>query len=138
MDWLDRSITFASGVAVGVVGKYVGDILTDRRRKRESVSDEKATFLRLKETFPDLIREMRQDVIDNPASRRFFLKSKHATMGGSMSGYLYYHYEDHQNLDDNMLALENADFIRDIADPDSDLPRYAMSEQFVALLLESE
>ena len=125
-------ITFFVGVATGVGGQYFADKYTDKRRKSESFSNIKNIYVKLKSDLPELIREMEDDLRNdnNKYLREFVIMSK--GMRTSLGKCLAYYTDDHKDLKSQVTILENYDFVTDVTE--TNLPRYRMSEEFVALL----
>lgn len=82
---------------------------------------------------PDLIYEMKKDLNENPLAREFVLLGKGWTYNDSRK-ILCYYYEDHEDLDIKIKALEGIDLIDDITW--NNTKRYVFTENFIDLLLD--
>jgi hypothetical protein len=87
-------------------------------------------FARLEELIPDLLAEMRQDLMNHPLRREFVLLEGRSTYHGT--GVFIYHHNDHLDLDGQVRILQNLGLVK-IATNDK-VPRYAMQENLVEYL----
>lgn len=99
------------------------------RRSLDTNSDQ--IFTRLEHMMPDLLTEMRKDLIEYPLSREFIVMKRGWSYSGSDPGLVYY-FEDHPELKNKLRILLNYDLIQDITF--TNVSRYAISEEFVKYL----
>ena len=126
----------AFGIIVGAVGKYLADKWTDKRRKKESVSETDQAFRSVYSQMPKLIHEMRTDVQRDPLVREFILCRKRGIYGHDPNHQIFtYFYEEHDSLESAVRILEANEFVDDIAF--NDVKRFQMTEGFVLLLRKS-
>ena len=71
----DVRIDVRGGVAIGALGQYFADRATDKRRSKETTRAAKATFESVRKQMPELIAEMKADLItpENVLLREFFV-----------------------------------------------------------------
>lgn len=86
-------------------------------------------LVRAERLAPELMAEMRQDLLSSPLVREFILVKRGWVTGAT--GFRYF-YEEHPHLDDLMNILENLDLIRDVSR--GELKRYRVSEELVDYL----
>ena len=80
---------------------------------------------------PDLISEMRKDLTSNPLSREFVILKKSWVYGGK--GYeLVYYFDDHPDLENKLLILQNYGLIQDITY--NNTKRYIITEELASYL----
>lgn len=89
-------------------------------------------FQRLEHLMPELLAEMREDLLDRPLAREFVLLSS-KWIYNSRGPYLAYHYENYPDLEDIMVILGNYDLIQEITF--NNVKRYVLSEKLVRYLL---
>lgn len=85
---------------------------------------------------PNLINEMTVDIKNHLLYREFILFKKGLTYNSVGRMYLVYYYDDHENLDEKMILLENIGLIRDITY--NNTKRYILTEDFVEILKNRE
>jgi predicted nucleotide-binding protein len=107
--------------------KPVTDLSYSQNEK--SLANDK--FLKLEQTMPDLLDEMRKDSTEYPLTREFVLLKK--TWGfNQQSNVFKYYFEDHPDLIDKIHILENHGLIRNVTS--SNVERYRISEEFAGYL----
>lgn len=89
-------------------------------------------FRRLERDMPALLAEMRSDLRDYPLSRVLIPMKKGWCYWGE-GHELSYFYEEHPNLDSQVLILESVGAIRDVT-RGSNVKKYLMTEEFVDFL----
>ena len=80
---------------------------------------------------PDLLAEMRDDLIQNPLYREFVLL-KRGWAFNTRDQILAYYFDDHPELKNQVLVLENHGLIIDVTS--SNVDRYRLTESFVEYL----
>jgi hypothetical protein len=83
----------------------------EQRKSQTSESD--TTFLKVERLVPELLAEMRKDLIENPL-RREFVVLKRTWSYWAKGNELFYFYEDHPELDSALQVLENLELVRNI------------------------
>lgn len=92
---------------------------------RPDADDDELLFLRLEQLMPDLLEEMRRDLMERPLTREFVLLKKLWTYWGV--GYeASYYYEDHPDLENKIRILQNHGLIREITC--NNVKRYVLTE----------
>lgn len=131
--FLSHLLTLLGGVAIGASGHYFGEKYTDQRRKGEATRRANATFERMKVEMPKLIAEMRDDFAkpENSSHREFIVARRTWALQG-VEACLAYYENEHPNLKQQIMILENNGCISDVSV--TDLKRYRMSEAFVEWL----
>lgn len=85
----------------------------------------------LESVMPDMFNEMRNDLAAHPLSREFVILKK--TWGYWAKGYeLVYYLEDHPELENKLLILQNHGLIREITY--NNVSRYVISEELARYL----
>jgi hypothetical protein len=125
-----HAITFLLGTAVGAAGKYYADKYTDRRHRSEARKEEDKLFARLVREMPDLLEEMRGDVLSPVTSawREFFVIPKGAVLGSTGSAFFYVDDGENAFLSKTKTLAEYG-YVEDIT-PDN-APMFRMKEEFV-------
>jgi hypothetical protein len=90
------------------------------------------SFERLEEKMPDLVAEMRNDIMESPFTRELIALSKDWSYGGQDRPFFKYFYEDHEKLLGKLKIMVNYDALVDIRF--NDVYRYEMTEEFVEYL----
>src|SRR4051812_4790333 len=105
--------TFLMGVASGVIGKYYGDLFTDKRKKQEKDASRKKKWEDVKKKMPELIAEMKADWVkpENGLIRKFFVLHQGQDTAIMEPAFIY-HHEVHENLEHKMAILENHGFVQ--------------------------
>lgn len=94
-----------------------------------SPEDEEVLFLRLEQLMPDLLEEIRKDLIAHPLCRKFVPLSKHWNYWSGGEELLNY-YEDHPELDSKLQILQNYNLIRFVP-MNTNAKHYVFTEAFV-------
>ncbi len=82
---------------------------------------------------PGLISEMRKDLTSHPLTREFVILKKSWSYWAK--GYeLVYYFDDHPDLENKMLILQNYGLIQDITY--NNTTRYIIIEEFASYLAE--
>jgi hypothetical protein len=117
---------------------YQWKILSELTAKQElenriPISDTSSikNIAKLESTMPELINEMRQDLMNHPLSREFVILKKTWSYN-SQDFYLVYYYDDHSELDNKLRILLNYGVIQDITY--NNTLRYCFTEEFVEYL----
>lgn len=101
----------------------------ERPLSRDDSRDE--MFARLERLMPELLYEMRNDLIAYPLKREFVVFRK-GLVYNSRGSYLVYHPDEHTDLASKLRILENHGLITEITY--NNTPRYVMSEQLASYL----
>jgi len=131
---LTAIITFFLGLILGSIATYIVNKLTDKRRKKEAISEVKKEFLAAQQQMPELIAEIKNDLLQPGEGliREFFLSNKGYVLNAGSKCFVYYE-DDHSDLQSKIHILENLGFIIDITPGNA--PKYRMTEEFVQLVL---
>lgn len=130
---LSYLLTFLGGVAVGAGGKYFADKFTDRRRELEAQKRAESLFQRVQAQMPKLIAEMKDDFSKaENSSHREFIVARRAWVLNNVSPCLAYYEDEHPQINQFMMILENNGLISDVST--TDLKRYRFAEEFVVWL----
>jgi hypothetical protein len=126
-------------------GRYTVAILEDwksfsekraaSRLENRSAPDtqDDARFLKIERLMPELMGEMRRDLVDNPLCREMIALSKHVSFWYPSDRRMFtYYLEDHADLLSKLMILQNQGLIRDIRH--NDVPRFAIEEEFAEYL----
>ena len=126
-------IAFLIGTATGAAGTYFAEKYTDKRRRIEASKEEDALFAKMAIAMPDLLNEMRTDILvpEHSAWREFFVIPKDACLWPSANSFFY---EDDGNNSylSKTGTLEEHGYVVDIT-PDN-APKFRMTEHFVEKL----
>ena len=90
------------------------------------------SFERLESMMPELLSEMRNDLLRNNFTKELVILSKKWSYGGQDRPHFSYYYEEHDNLLGKLSVMKNYGAILDIKF--NDIYRYEMSEDFVEYL----
>lgn len=105
--------------------RYTVDVLRDWKTRAEAASareleqrlrrfpDRSAVLERMERLMPSLLAEMRQDLAAYPL-RREFVVIERSWLYWAKGNELFYYYDDHPDLDDKLLILDNEGLVRDI------------------------
>lgn len=88
-------------------------------------------FAKLENSMPDMFNEMRNDLSAHPLSREFVILKKSWTYNAKGSELVYY-FEDHPELENKLLILQNYGLIREITY--NNVSRYVISEELASYL----
>ena len=130
-------IAFLVGTATGAAGKYFADKFTDKRRRVETHKEEDARFAKMVTAMPDLLEEMRNDVIvpEHSAWREFFVIPKGSLLSGTPNSFFYEDDEKNAFLSKTR-TLEEHGYVVDITPGNA--PHFRMREEFVEKLRNME
>lgn len=96
-----------------------------------TITNSEQKFIKLEKLMPDLISEMRKDLTRNPLSREFVILKKSWSYWAK--GYeLVYYFDDHPDLENKLLILQNYGLIQDITY--NNTKRYIITEELVSYL----
>jgi hypothetical protein len=101
----------------------------ESRSSKTTYSDQK--FMELENLMPDLISEMRKDLTSNRLSREFVILKRSWIYSGKGHELCYY-FDDHTDLENKLLILQNYGLIRDITYTDT--KRYVITEELASYL----
>ncbi|RTL51149.1 MAG: hypothetical protein EKK46_12655 [Rhodocyclaceae bacterium] len=109
--------TFLGGTAVGAAGKYLADLFTDQRKKKEGIRADRLKFDRLKSLMPTLLDEMKKDLLENKEShmREFVVLRSEVTFFNSSKPRFVYFETNHpaaQNQADTLLSEGHVDVVQ--------------------------
>ncbi len=90
-----------------------------------------AVFERMERLMSALIAEMRQDIASHPL-RREFVVIKRCWAYWAKGNELFYYYDDHPDLDDKLLILENEGLVQEITY--NNTKRYVLTEELADYL----
>lgn len=99
--------------------------------RRSIDTDSGQVFIELERIMPDLLAEMRKDLIDYPLSREFVVLKKGWSYWASGHELAYY-FEDHPELENKLRILLNYGLIQDVTH--TNVSRYVISEKFARYL----
>ena len=88
-------------------------------------------FVKIENLMPDLLSEMKDDLLNNPLSREFILL-KHGWIYNGDDNVLAYYYEDHDDLNNKINILENLGLINKITY--TNVERFTISEELADYL----
>lgn len=101
----------------------------EQRRKR--FPDSVGTFERLERLMPALLAEMRQDLGGHPLKRELVLL-KRSTSYWAKGNELFYYYDDHPDLEDELRLLQNEGLVQEITY--NNAKRFIISERLADYL----
>jgi hypothetical protein len=130
---LTIAVAFLSGTATGAAGHYFAVKYTDKRHRKESQSEEKALFEKMITMMPDLLAEMKTDLLppERYAWRDFFVVQKGACLDGSKNSFIY--KDDGANAYLSKVCILNEHgYVTDISSGGT--PKFRMREHFVEKL----
>ncbi|KZN50019.1 hypothetical protein [Pseudoalteromonas luteoviolacea] len=136
MDILSLAIGFVVGGFTGAAGTFYGNKYTDQRRQKESEKKAVEQWEGLKEKFPEIIREMIEDV-QNPifaGARTFFVLESNYQISTDEPCFIY-HPDKHPELLAALRYMEDLGYIKDITP--KNCPKYRFYEHFYDLLKDS-
>jgi len=134
MDLLSLSIAFLSGAFTGAAGNYLADKFTDARREKKEASALKKLWKDIEERFPEIINEMRTDLLSTQGKgiRAFFLKESNTYIAFTSEPSFEYHTDKHPELRAAVLYLSQHGFVQDITPGNT--PMYRINEKLVDFL----
>lgn len=106
---------------------------TEMRGQKEAAKAATAKFAQVAERMPELLQEMRQDLMGQPHVREFFVLLGGVTLGGTSSPSFEYRDSIHPSLMGKVHILENHGYLKNVTP--KDCPKYRMTEEFVELLM---
>jgi hypothetical protein len=89
-------------------------------------------FDRLEKMIPDLVTEMRKDILESKFTRELIALNKKWTYNGSERPYFVYYFQDHEELLGKLKVMLNYGALIDIKF--NDVYRYEFTEDFVEYL----
>ena len=127
-------IIFIIGSGTGVLGSYLVNKLTDKRRKKEATQELQKEFQEAMQQMPEFIAEIKSDLSQdgNNLIREFFISKRSFALNTSEKCFVYYE-DDHPGLKSKAKILDNLGFVFDITPGNA--PKYRMTEEFVKLVL---
>lgn len=123
--------------------RYTVDVLRDWKARAEAMAareleqrlqrfpERSVVFERMERLMPALLAEMRDDLVVHPL-RREFVVIQRSWLYWAKGNELFYFYDDHPDLDDKLLILENEGLIRNITY--NDTKRYVLTEELADYL----
>ncbi len=94
-------------------------------------------FLKLEKMIPELLANMKEDLLEYPFAREFIIMYKGNNYNGDENNLiLAYCFEDHSFLRNKLRLLENHQLIYEITY--NSVPRFVMSEELANYLLDSQ
>jgi len=94
-------------------------------------------FIDVEKLIPELLAEMREDLLENPFARECILISKSAVYEGDPNNsILQYYFESHTWLRSKLRILENYALVYEITY--NSVPRFVISEELAAYLAMSQ
>ena len=131
MDFLSVTVGFLIGTATGAAGTYYGNKFTEKRQIKQKLSKEKSLYKKLWLDHPKLLEEMKIDA-NNPDfihHRNFWLLK--STWSFNHDGpFLSYHFDDHNDLQQQIQILESHGLITDVSEPGKSVQKYRFEEHF--------
>lgn len=124
---ISSGISLVIGIFIGEPIKYfINSLILRKSIKRDNLK----LFKELNKLMPELIKEMKNDLLQYPLRREFVLLSKNCCYNGES---LAYYYEEHDDLEDKMKVLENNGLIENITY--NNTHRYRITEAFTKHLV---
>ena len=132
-DGLTATIIFSViSLLIGIlIGEPLKHFFKRLFAKMDSAKNQESISKKLKNIMPDLLAEMKKDLLSNPLNREFVIMSKNWIYNGNTVAYFF---EDHTDLKDKMNILENHMLLTNITY--NNVERYKMSEDFIEMLKE--
>jgi hypothetical protein len=140
-------VTFLVGALTGAAANYLANKFTDQRREQDSLRKARQRFQNLKDKIPKLIAEMQHDLrLDGfGLIREFYILPKASDVNliipwrglEPTKNVLCYYVEDHRDLENQVVLLENNGYVTKLGEPEGQVPAaiYRMSEDFAEQLL---
>jgi len=136
---LDTShlLSFLGGTAVGAAGKYIADLFTDQRKKKEAAAEANAAFKKLIGAMPELIDEIRADLIREAEMhiRELVVLPNNRVIFNSDRPRFAYFESEHVGLKDKCETLARAGYLECVKPGPT--PTYRLEEHFVERLAAS-
>ena len=127
-------LTFLGGTAVGAAGKYYADKFTDQRKKKEERVEQEAAYDKLAKSMPDLIAEMRADLLREADRfiRELVVLPNERVIFNSECPRLAYYESQHPGLRAKIAALADAGHLKTVRIEGA--PIYRFRESFAERL----
>jgi hypothetical protein len=100
-------------------------------RQQNPDEESKSKYAKLECDMPDLLNEMRNDLASLPLSREFVILNKSWVFSTSHPVLIYY-YDDHADLENKLLILQNYNLITEITY--NNVKRFVISEELAGYL----
>jgi hypothetical protein len=129
-----HAATFLGGTAVGAAGKYIADLFTDQRHKKEARAAERQGFLKVQKAMPGLLAEMKEDLFRNQSLhlREFIiLPSPNITFNHDTPRMQFYESK-HPSARNQVVTLLSEGYVEIVKE--GQCPIYRLKEPFVLLL----
>lgn len=138
MDLISTLVGFLFGTATGAAGKYFADKYTDQRKEKETTSSERRSFDGLTKRMPDLIAEMKLDLVSdgNSLVREFVVLPNERVIFNSSEPRFVYYENVVSDLRLKAGLLVDAGFAREVSP--NQTPIFRLSERFVQLVLQTK
>ena len=134
---LDSShlLAFLGGTAVGAAGKYLADLFTDQRKRKEEQAAKEQLFRKTRAAMPQLFEEMRESLKRESAAyirEVVVLRNERVSFDSDRPRFLFYE-SSHPGLKDKMGTLAVAGYIDLVSNDEVEI--YRLHEHFVERLL---
>ena len=130
-------LVFALGVGSGVVASYLSAGLNDARQERKARRAAQSAFDAVRDQMVTFIGELRSDLVEHPKQREIsIVPNRNVMMNTGGETTLIYYRSEHPELLASIRILENHGYVRDVTS--GNVPRYRLSEGFVAHVLERD
>lgn len=90
------------------------------------------SYKKLEAMMPDLIQEMREDIIENQLMRTLLLRYRELSYGGVSEPCLIYYHEDHEQLQGKLKIMRNYRAVIDLSY--NDVQKFEFTEDFIDYL----
>ncbi|MDO6428661.1 hypothetical protein Q4489_16745 [Thalassotalea sp. 1_MG-2023] len=132
MDYMSVTVGFLVGTATGAAGTYFGNKYTDIRKSKEKKRAEESFYKKLWSEHPTLLSEMKADLTNSESSyhREFFALSKRS-MVNIKGQHLSYYFEEHDSLEQQLIAFVGKGLIVDVTEFGKNLSKYQFTDTFV-------
>jgi hypothetical protein len=132
---ISHLISFAIGLSTGILGSYIAARLSEKAKKKDEIKDRKKEFKTIVTKMPDLIQEMKEDLLNPETSgcREFFISPRKSVAFNHRTPVFFYYEDEHDNLKSKIRILESAGFVFDITSGNA--PKYQFDEEFIELLI---
>ena len=131
MDLISILVGFLFGTATGAAGKYFADKYTDQRKEKETTSSERRSFDSLTKRMPDLIAEMKLDLVSdgNSLVREFVVLPNERVIFDSSEPRFVYYEDVVSDLRLKAGLLVDARFATEVSL--NETPMFRLNERFV-------
>jgi hypothetical protein len=131
---LDMTLAFLTGTAVGAAGKYMADLYTDQRHKKETIAAERQGFLRMRKQMPNLLGEMKENLFRNQSLhlREFVILPSPGVTFIHDRPRMQFFESEHPSARNQVTILLNEGYIEIVKD--GQCPIYRLSEAFISQL----